>query len=179
MGRKPTGQPKGRPNSRLAQRKPNEIRELKAKILELLESPLDTGCWTLTDCARFLGIPAIDIYGWSRLDEEFKEQTKHAEDIVADILIKRLIEVPTDQQKMAYVVAHIFLIKGLRPKFKESYKIVEPMGQEAREILKEFLEAGKKDNEPSTPQVEKQDELNPFEEIIKRLESAETEREPD
>ena len=155
----------------LPQLKDAEVKAYKEEILRLLDT---LECFTITDAAKALGLSPSQVYNWNRSDEDFKGRCGYAEEVLADAVQKRLLEVDKEQRNMAYVTANVFLLKGLRPKYKDSWRTIEPPDVEAKEFLKELVELGKKadlaDSQPS--QIE--EVKSPLDETIKRLEDAQS-----
>lgn len=156
---------------KLPQLKDEEVRKYKEEILNLLDT---LQCFTISDAAKTLGLSPSQVYLWNTTDEDFKGRCGHAEEVLADEVQKRLLEVSTEQRNMAYVTANVFLLKGLRPKYKDSWRIVEPPDVEAKAFLAELVALGKKadlaDGQPSQTEEVK----NPLDETIKRLEDAQS-----
>jgi len=171
MGQK-AGNTWERTKRKLPQLKDEEIRAYKEEILRLLDS---LECFTISDAAKTLGLSPSQVYAWNTSDEDFKGRCGHTEEVLADMVQRRLLEVTEAQRNVAYVTSNIFILKGLRPKFKDSFKIVEPPDQTAKQFLAELVELGKKkdtvDNKPS----QTEEAVTPLTETIKRLENAQTE----
>lgn len=109
--------------------------EYKLQILSTLDN---SEAKTLSGAARMIGISPTKVREWARSDENFRNQVKQAQKVLADKLIEELLD---DQlAKMPQIVAKIFIIKGLAPEFRDSYKVVEFKDERGIEILRRIRE---------------------------------------
>lgn len=114
---------------------PAQIIEYKLKILSIL----DAGeAKTLATAARAVGVSPTKVYDWNKEDKSFSGQVKHAQKVLVDKLIEELLD--DKDAKMPQVVAKIFIIKGLCPEFRDSYKVVEFKDERGIEILRRMRE---------------------------------------
>jgi len=142
--------------------------EYKSQILSILDN---SEAKTLSGAARMVGISPSKVRDWTRSDENFRNQVKQAQKVLADRLIEELLD---DQfAKMPQIVAKIFIIKGLAPEFRDSYKVVEFRDKRGVEILEELRRLGKQHTEkvsklpeqlPPAPQPE-----NPLVGTVERI----------
>ena len=140
--------------------------EHKLRILSILDA---SEAKTLSAAARLVGISPTKVRDWVRSDENFRNQVKQAQKVLADKLIEELLD---DQlAKMPQIVAKIFIIKGLAPEFRDSYKVVEFKDERGIEILRrmrELAEEAKKKPKalPSAPEPEENPLVGTVERVV-------------
>lgn len=118
---------------------PAQIIEHKLNILNLLDA---CEAKTASSAARILGISPTKVRDWMKTDEEFRGQVKQALKVLADKLIEEIIS--DESLKMPQVVARIFVIKGISPEFRDSYKVVEFRDERGIQILEELRRLAEK-----------------------------------
>ncbi len=146
------GRPKGshdKPNSPRAQKKlptsrsrfrltEAEYTDIKFKIISELESGQVE---TVTEAAENIGVNPTVAYRIMKSDPDFGEAVKAAREIVADKIEKELIG-------NSNVIAKIFLLKGYRPMFRDTFK-VEQHNPKLEEWLAELRAARERDQQPA------------------------------
>jgi len=138
-----------------------DIIEYKEKIVALLE---DEEVVTLTDAARYLELSPSRIRGWMKADEEFAVRVAVALEVIPDKLERKLLASPN-------IIAQIFMLKGLRHKYKDNYRMEVTADDKTKEVLQKLLELGKeKDQRTPEQQAAVEEDENPFKEIIKNAE---------
>lgn len=115
-----------------------EIHRYKTKLIDLFDR---SEVKTVSEGARKLGLSPTRVRDWAKSDENFRNQIREGEKVLADGLIKELLELDPNT-KMPIVVAKIFLIKGFRPEFRDNFKIVEFQDRRALEILEKLRQLG-------------------------------------
>ena len=140
-----------------------QVVEYKDEIIRLLDT---LECKTISEAARKCGISPNLPYHWEQNDESFREHLGQTKKVLADSLIDDLLKTD-DTSKMPHVIAKMFLIKGLRPEFRDNYKILELKSTKASELLKELrtITRVEIDNQ-RMPIIEI---INPFEKIIEQI----------
>ena len=149
----PHGRPKGRKDMKPRHRKAysmykpieytrDQIAELKKQIILLFEN---RKALTLSQAADKLGIYKTQVYHWVTRDEEFAAQLHQIEQIQADDWVQALQD---NELKMPQVIALMFLIKKIRPEYRDSYRRVEVVDPDFNRTLQELREAGAKQLEP-------------------------------
>jgi hypothetical protein len=96
-------------------RLPADVHRAKVKVLELMESN-PTEYSTVTQAARKLGINPTQIHTWILNDANFRAAIKMINEVLADANEQYL-------QSSKNIVAHIFLLKGRRPEFRDNYRV--------------------------------------------------------
>jgi len=122
--------------SKLVKYKPEQVVRFKMLILDKLESG---EAFTLSEAANQIGIMPVRAYSWSKYDPDFREMIALARQVRADRLEMEL----TNSNN---IVAKIFILKGLRPEFRENYK-VEVSDTRFVDLLEELRRLGR---EPHT-----------------------------
>lgn len=156
-----------------------QIQEHKKQILELLDA---CEARTIKEAANKVGISPSSVYYWCETDKAFARQVHQRKNVLADKLIVELLDADPDS-KMPFITAKIFLIKGLKPEFRDSHKIIELKDEKTRAILEELQKLAKKQQpaSSSTSEVEtepleaqtagEQEADNPFVMVVKTIES--------
>jgi len=132
--------------------KPDDIVWLKQEAIRLFD---EGEVENLSQAAVKLGVSKLKLYAWRRKDSTWKEQIDEARQLVADKLIEE-IQQPTVNGKgitMPYVTARLFLIKEIRPEYRDSYKFIVEDSK-----VKEHLAAIRKlgeNKQPEPPVTEK------------------------
>ncbi len=142
----PKGRPKGthnRPGSLRTGPKPfrfaksftpQEVVDFKGQIISLIEREK---AYTLTEAADQLGLPKTRVHQWHKADKEFAALVDTVEQIKADRLEKELAQ----HAGQGMVIAKMFLLKKLRPEYRENAKI-EFSSEPLERLLKELKEVG-------------------------------------
>ena len=139
--------PKGSLNktsSKLPPYKPDQILKLKVKILQVL---LECKATTIRSAAILLHIPPVRAHHWAKDDKDFGEMIRMVREVRADLLEEELAVDPN-------VIAKIFLLKGLRPMYRDSYK-VELTNENLENLLKELRDSTKPKDTEECPQKNK------------------------
>jgi len=152
---------------------PEQIRKFKENILDILEARTAD---TLSDACKQISVKPTKAYDWMKHDRAFKNRVNAVKEVIADEIFKQLLHIEYSNNSKPSITALIFLLKGLRPEFRDTFKIIEEKDQKTRELLEELRKMSrqeKKDDnkttEPSTPSKEKQKEYNPLIRTIDRL----------
>ncbi len=113
---------------------------------EILEELLEGRAFTLTQAAKNVGVDPIAAWSWSENDKDFGSAIRSAREVRADGLEDTLAISKN-------IIAQIFLLKGYRPMFRDSYK-VEHSSPKLEEWLKELKEARKEPAQLPAPSPE-------------------------
>lgn len=122
--------------SKVSKLKPEQIIEKKVEILDLLSNGQ---AGTLTEAAKIIGVRPVQVYHWNQTDKDFQEMVKLVREVKAD-------EIETYLRGNKNLVAQIFLLKGYRPMFRDSYRVVEIRDEKTKELLEELRKLGKQEN---------------------------------
>lgn len=152
----PGGRPKGSKNKEKIIRtkpemldehfKPDDIIWLKQEVIRLFD---EGEVETLSQAGEILGVSKLKLYSWRRKDESWREQIAEARQLIADKLIEE-IQQPVVNGKnisMPYVTARLFLIKEIRPEYRDSYKFVveDSKTKEHLDAIRKMAEKNKND----------------------------------
>lgn len=124
-----------------------QIQGYKKQILGLLDA---CEARTIKEAANKLEISPSGVYYWCETDKAFARQVHQRKNVLADKLIVELLDADPDS-KMPIITAKIFLIKGLKPEFRDSHKIIELKDEKTRAILEELQKLARKQ-----PKLEKE-----------------------
>jgi len=127
-------------STRLPQFTDAEILDYKVEVLQLLA----TGeVHTISDAARKLGIDPTRVHAWAYNDKDFQEMLRLSHEVVADNIETRL-------QESKHFIPLIFLLKGYRPMFRDSYKF-DVSNEALEKLLGELRELKEPKVEVITP----------------------------
>lgn len=77
---------------------------------------------TISAACEAMGVPRRTVYAFSAEHPEFKAAMSDAKEASADILLDEARSRALDREDPKSATMLIFLIKGLRPEYKENYK---------------------------------------------------------
>ncbi len=140
-----------------------QIRDKKLKILELLSNGTAT---TLSDAATMAGVRPANVWHWNETDPDFQSMLKLTDEVVADRIEK-------DIQTSKNPILMMFLLKKIRPEYRDNYRTYEVSGK-LTELLEKLRELACPKQLPPSVTVEAIEIPAPKPAILEKLEAKES-----
>ena len=118
-------------------RPPEVVLQLKEEILAIIDLGVAE---TLADAARKAGVSPSEAWSWASTDEKFMRRYQQAREVVADRIEAELLQSNN-------VIAQIFMLKGLRPQYRDNYKLT--VTDDRTKAILEELRRLAKEQEPA------------------------------
>ncbi len=93
-----------------------EVAQLKQSVINLYDKGRAR---TLSEAADALKLSKVMLFGWRKLDPVWASLLDEVEGVFADELEAQLLDV---ELKMPQIIARMFLLKKIRPRYRDTYR---------------------------------------------------------